>query len=94
VLQLPRKAARVSVDADRLKKTLGTHAAKGAAMNEVDPEPLPVRVGMSLAKILIVATLARTKWQIKQAASMLGIDRSTLYDKIKRYGIRRWDTEG
>jgi two-component system, NtrC family, response regulator HydG len=66
-------------------------------MNEVDPEPLPVTVGMSLRqaeKILIVATLARTKWQIKQAASMLGIDRSTLYDKIKRYGIRRWDIEG
>jgi DNA-binding NtrC family response regulator len=38
---------------------------------------------------MIEATLLRTEGNIKEAASRLGIDRSTLYEKIKRYGIRR-----
>jgi DNA-binding NtrC family response regulator len=48
--------------------------------------------GMSieaLEKVLIVATLQRTKGNIKESASILGIDRSTLYEKIKRYEIPR-----
>jgi DNA-binding NtrC family response regulator len=56
-------------------------------MNDVDTEPLPVRVGMTLRqaeKVLISATLEHTNWQIKQAASILGIDRSTLYAKIQK----------
>jgi DNA-binding NtrC family response regulator len=38
---------------------------------------------------LIVATLQRTGGNIKESASILGIDRSTLYEKIKRYEIPR-----
>jgi transcriptional regulator of acetoin/glycerol metabolism len=61
-------------------------------MKIVDPEPLPVRVSMTIRqaeKVLISATLEHTSWKISQAASVLGIDRSTLYDKIRRYEIER-----
>jgi DNA-binding NtrC family response regulator len=42
-----------------------------------------------LEKQAIIATLARTNGNVKEAASVLGIDRSTLYDKMKRYEITR-----
>jgi DNA-binding NtrC family response regulator len=48
--------------------------------------------GMSLQemeKIAIAATLQRTGGNIKESASVLGIDRSTLYEKIKKYEIPR-----
>ncbi len=47
---------------------------------------------MSLADLelrAIKATLGRTSGNVKEAASILGIDRSTLYDKLKRYNLRR-----
>jgi transcriptional regulator of acetoin/glycerol metabolism len=39
--------------------------------------------------VLIEATLELTEWNITMAAAILGIDRSTLYVKISRYGIAR-----
>jgi transcriptional regulator of acetoin/glycerol metabolism len=42
-----------------------------------------------MEKVLITATLQRTQGNIKEAASILGIDRSTLYEKIKKYEIPR-----
>jgi len=42
-----------------------------------------------LERNYITATLQRTKGNIKEAATALGIDRSTLYEKIKRYEIPR-----
>ena len=42
-----------------------------------------------MEKVLIIATLERTQGNIKEAASVLGIDRSTLYEKIKKYEIPR-----
>jgi DNA-binding NtrC family response regulator len=47
---------------------------------------------MSLAeleRLAIVATLERTHGNVKEAATSLGVDRSTLYDKLKRYEIPR-----
>ena len=47
---------------------------------------------MSLAdmeKLLISATLRHTGGNIKESATILGIDRSTLYEKIKKYAIPR-----
>ncbi len=40
-------------------------------------------------KLVIEATIKRSDGNIKDAASILGIDRSTLYEKIKKYGIER-----
>ncbi len=40
-------------------------------------------------KLVIEATIKRTDGNIKEAASILGIDRSTLYEKIKKYQIER-----
>ena len=42
-----------------------------------------------MEKALITITIQRTQGNIKEAASVLGIDRSTLYEKIKRYEIPR-----
>jgi transcriptional regulator of acetoin/glycerol metabolism len=42
-----------------------------------------------MEKVLITATIQRTQGNIKEAASVLGIDRSTLYEKIKKYEISR-----
>jgi two-component system response regulator HydG len=35
----------------------------------------------------IAATLQRTQGNVKEASAVLGIDRSTLYEKLKRYEI-------
>lgn len=40
-------------------------------------------------KLVIEATIKRTDGNIKEAASILGIDRSTLYEKIRKYEIER-----
>ena len=42
-----------------------------------------------LEKEAVRVTLERTDGNMKEAASILGIDRSTLYEKIKRYDIPR-----
>jgi len=48
--------------------------------------------GITLEEInnqAIVATLQRTHGNIKEAATILGVDRSTLYDRIKKYNLPR-----
>jgi DNA-binding NtrC family response regulator len=42
-----------------------------------------------LEKEAIIAAIRRTGGNIKEAAAALGIDRSTIYDKIKKYDIPR-----
>lgn len=42
-----------------------------------------------LERAVIVATIKQTGGNIKQSAAILGIDRSTLYDRIKRHNIPR-----
>ncbi len=52
--------------------------------------PVPGNASIEdMEKQLIAATLERTKGNIKESAEVLGIDRSTLYEKIKRYNIQR-----
>ncbi len=49
-------------------------------------------VNLTLTEVeqkVIPAVLHETGWNIKAAATILGIDRSTLYEKIKKYGIER-----
>jgi DNA-binding NtrC family response regulator len=49
-------------------------------------------VDMTLDQVenqVITATLRRTHGNIKEAASILGVDRSTLYDRIRKYNLPR-----
>jgi DNA-binding NtrC family response regulator len=66
----------------------------------IEPEDLPLRAGpgenqvsdRSLAdmeRVHIERVLEELDGNITQAAKVLGIDRATLYNKLKRYGIRR-----
>jgi transcriptional regulator with PAS, ATPase and Fis domain len=62
------------------------------AQNQPAGKAWTVPAGMTLQemeKLLIAATIERTGGNIKEAAALLGIDRSTLYEKIKRYEIAR-----
>ncbi len=43
---------------------------------------------------VVRAVLRRTSGNISEAASILGIDRSTLYEKMRRYGIERTGDDG
>lgn len=51
--------------------------------------PPPNLTLQELEKEAIIAAIRRTDGNIKEAAAVLGIDRSTLYDKIKKYEIPR-----
>ena len=56
------------------------------------PGPRRCPPGLTLPEVekqYIAATLQRTQGNIKAAADALGIDRSTLYEKIRRYEIPR-----
>ena len=66
----------------------------------IRPEDLPFQLeratetpgGDSLAdleKTHIARILERTDWNISRAAEILKIDRATIYNKIKRYGLKR-----
>ena len=62
------------------------------ALNGIAGKAWAAPAGMTLQemeKVLIVSTLHRTNGNIKESAAILGIDRSTLYEKIKRYEIPR-----
>ncbi len=41
----------------------------------------------------IIQILDDTEWNISKSASILGIDRSTLYNKIKRYSLHKTDSD-
>jgi DNA-binding NtrC family response regulator len=47
----------------------------------------PDRTLHEIEREVILATVRRTRGNIKQAAGLLGIDRSTLYDKLRKYRI-------
>jgi DNA-binding NtrC family response regulator len=62
------------------------------AQNGASSKAWSIPAGVTLQdmeKQLIIATIQRTGGNIKESASILGIDRSTLYEKIKRYEIPR-----
>jgi DNA-binding NtrC family response regulator len=56
------------------------------------PEQLTVPAGRSLAdmeRAHVISVLTENQWNIARSAEVLGIDRSTLYGKMKRYEIRK-----
>ena len=60
-------------------------------MKESGPT-LTIQIGLKLnevEKLVIDATLRHTAQNISRAARILGIDRSTMYEKIKEYRLRR-----
>ena len=73
---------------------------------EIRPGDLPLRStraagsgagDVSLAEIEkrhIADVLERTGWNISRTAEILEIDRATIYNKIKRYGLERPEAEG
>ena len=57
-----------------------------------DAKEFMIPANMTLEEIsnkAIVSTLHSTHGNIKEAASILGVDRSTLYDRIKKYNLPR-----
>jgi len=71
-----------------------------AATSTIGPADLPIRVTVgprvprshSLADVErehVLATLESTDWNVSRSATILGVDRSTLYAKIKKYGLER-----
>jgi transcriptional regulator of acetoin/glycerol metabolism len=73
------------------KKDDSGRTPRGGAGNVV-----PVHVGMTLQqteKLLIAATVQSTDGNMSRAATILGIDRSTLYQKTKLYGLVKWTRE-
>ncbi|MFH2006173.1 MAG: sigma-54 dependent transcriptional regulator [bacterium] len=61
-----------------------------------DPGREPLVVGDSLAEMEqehIARVLDQLGWNITRAAAVLKIDRVTLYNKIKKYGLKRADSE-
>ncbi len=63
----------------------------GVGIGTAQPEfAIPSNMSLDdLERQAIVSTLQRTHGNIKEAAGVLGIDRSTLYDRLKKYGIRK-----
>ena len=62
------------------------------ARNGLASRPWSIPAGMTLQEMekqLIAVTIERTGGNIKESAAILGIDRSTMYEKIKRYEIAR-----
>lgn len=48
----------------------------------------------AMEQVHIQAVLDRAGWNISRAAELLEIDRTTLYNKIKRYDLKRGESEG
>jgi DNA-binding NtrC family response regulator len=55
-----------------------------------EPAPVPrLRTLEEIEKLHIHQILTENQWNIARSAKVLGIDRSTLYNKIKRYGVQK-----
>jgi len=58
--------------------------------NEIKQWTVPAELTLDeIENQAITATLQRTHGNIKEASTILGIDRSTLYDRIKKYNLPR-----
>lgn len=86
-----RKEYSVHVQAHRCRRDdLRLKDAEEHLKQPKIPALLTIRTGISLAdveRLLISATILHTMGNLAETASILGINRSTLYDKLKRYGI-------
>ncbi len=67
-----------TIHATDLPPHIGESSSEPRVPAEITSEPVRLR-----------AALEACNWEIKRCADLLGIDRSTLWRKMKRYGIRR-----
>ena len=80
-----RRAAATSVDRRR----------PAAARDDAERRPRPARAPGSLAEVErahVQAVLDESGWNITKAARVLDVDRVTLYNKIKKYDLKKPDT--
>ena len=86
------KRASIMADGDRLGCAdlgLPEHADKATAAASGEPSDLDLRrVREHAEKEAIAAALARTNGNIVKASEILGVSRPTLYDLMKRLGIK------
>ncbi|MHC5209606.1 MAG: sigma-54-dependent transcriptional regulator [Planctomycetota bacterium] len=54
----------------------------------------PERSLQAVERAHIASVLAQTRWNVSRAAEILGVDRSTLYHKIQKYGFERASRAG
>ena len=62
----------------------------GETAHVANPSPPPIHVGMSLEDAemkLVTMTLSSVGGNKLKAASILGISRRSIYDKLKKYGL-------
>jgi DNA-binding NtrC family response regulator len=67
-------------------------SAKDFAFLQAAKVPLPEMASKNLQEIErhhILRVLNENHWNISKSAAELGIDRVTLYNKIKKYGLER-----
>jgi DNA-binding NtrC family response regulator len=90
VRELENAVERAMVTAKGTRLTEEDFAFLTRPQNGKKPWEMPPNLTLAdLEKMAIVATLERTRGNIKAAAAILDIDRSTMYEKIKRYQIER-----
>lgn len=70
-------------------KNLSIHQEPAFARNLPEGWPLPSRKIRDVEKILMEKVLKEEGWNIKKSAGILGVNRTTLYKKIKEYGIQQ-----
>ena len=67
-----------------VRRVLPRKSSQGAAQNSLLYSRLE-----DTEKALILKTLEENRWHISKVARILGLERSHLYKKMKRYGIAR-----
>jgi transcriptional regulator with GAF, ATPase, and Fis domain/Tfp pilus assembly protein PilF len=77
------------VDIDSLSERLRGVRAGGAAILADTARGSLREIVDGFERQVLLATLKRTRWNVRQAAAELGLSRAALYTRLKRFGISR-----
>ncbi|HTY37154.1 MAG TPA: sigma-54 dependent transcriptional regulator [Bacteroidota bacterium] len=75
-----------SIDPEHLPKEMvegGASIVEGQSLPDIEREARD-----SAARLVIMRTLERTNWNVKESAILLGVPEKTLYDKCSKLGIK------